>query len=1312
MGGPSFTNVPNLTGGTMSDLFDVGPLGSISGTIDGTAGGTDTIDIADVAGAQTIDLQNSTIATVVNNFTDIEAFVGDDANDVLVGPNALNTWNITGANDGNVVGGPTFTNVPNLTGGTLGDTFDFGPAGSLSGTIDGTAGGTDTVDIADVPGAQTIDLQNTTIAGVLNDFSSIEVFVGDNTADVLVGPDAPNTWNITEANGGDVVGGPAFVNIPNLTGGNQNDTFDFAAMGSVTGTIDGTAGGTDTIDIADVAGAQVIDLQNTAIAGVVNDFAGIENFVGDDTNDVLVGPNALNVWNITGANDGNVVGGPTFTNVPNLTGGSMDDTFDFGPMGSISGTVDGTAGGTDTIDIADVAGNQTVDLVNMTIAGVVNSFVDIEQFIGDATGDVIVGPNAPNVWNITGVNEGNVVGGPAFTNVPNLTGGNMNDTFDFGPLGQITGTIDGTAGGTDTIDIADVAGAQIIDLQNSTIATVVNNFVDIEAFVGDDAMDVLVGPDAPTTFNVTDTNDGDLSGGPAFMNVPNLTGGNMDDVFDFGPAGSLTGTIDGTAGGTDTIDIADVVGAQTIDLQNTTIAGVVNDFADIESFVGDNTADFLLGPNLINMWTITGVNDGTVTNVMGTVNFTDVPNLTGGTNTDTFTFLNAGMLTGAIDGNAGTDRLVGDEDGNIFSITAADTGLLAGKTTGWSNIENLNGGSAPDTFTIQPAGSLTGDIVGGGGSDLLAQTAGANLFTIPMPNMGTVKDVGGTFSEIENLTGGVDNDTFTFTGDGLLDGTLDGANEDAAMTHDVRTEGTLNPLPLQLATNYVEGVPAAQATGDEVNLNNITLLNEFISIDLHAAGGLVQTFVSGGVPEPIVNFLNVEGLNVNTDLGDEGVVVRLPETGYDSMPIVMTIDGQTAWGGLFIEGSPQKDVAIIQPTGMVTRAAFEVANLAFVNVRGRGGDDTILNDTALPSLIEGGSGDDIVLGGDALINFGGAEPGTDAIFGGLGSDALFGNRGMDFLYDDIGILSITPYDGVSPIPVFCGIVNTVGGDLLACASVPNDPGLLSVDLLNGGLFESDDVVAIGEGDVIASAGGTVVQNGAILSVLDWLRGRFVAFNTTEVTNLFIKGLQAYADAGGKFFPEVPADVNGEGEFGLTNPLNALDVNDDGHVSPVDALHLINELNLVGSYAVGESPIEGEDPRDIYLDPNGDNFVSTQDVLYVVNFLNSGSEFGTPTLIDHGSEAEAEGEGEARVDAARAREADAAVVVLIGDDVTRDDVGSTTEHPEIESLVPVREDRTVFGTRVAESDLQDRAVLEVLEDDTFDAELLDALTSLS
>lgn len=83
--------------------------------------------------------------------------------------------------------------------------------------------------------------------------------------------------------------------------------------------------------------------------------------------------------------------------------------------------------------------------------------------------------------------------------------------------------------------------------------------------------------------------------------------------------------------------------------------------------------------------------------------------------------------------------------------------------------------------------------------------------------------------------------------------------------------------------------------------------------------------------------------------------------------------------------------------------------------------------------------------------------------------------------------------------------------------------------------------------------------------------------------------------------------SGEGEF--TNPFNCYDVNNDGFVTPMDALALINILNMSGPIDLSAwlSGGEGEnDAKGPYYDVNGDLVISPQDVLSVVNALNSAS----------------------------------------------------------------------------------------------------------
>jgi Dockerin type I domain len=75
-------------------------------------------------------------------------------------------------------------------------------------------------------------------------------------------------------------------------------------------------------------------------------------------------------------------------------------------------------------------------------------------------------------------------------------------------------------------------------------------------------------------------------------------------------------------------------------------------------------------------------------------------------------------------------------------------------------------------------------------------------------------------------------------------------------------------------------------------------------------------------------------------------------------------------------------------------------------------------------------------------------------------------------------------------------------------------------------------------------------------------------------------------------------------YQLHNPRDPHDVNDDGFVSAVDALLIINQIN-----AFGDSPIEiirSQSSGTIYFDVVADNFIAASDALDVINFLNASS----------------------------------------------------------------------------------------------------------
>jgi hypothetical protein len=90
---------------------------------------------------------------------------------------------------------------------------------------------------------------------------------------------------------------------------------------------------------------------------------------------------------------------------------------------------------------------------------------------------------------------------------------------------------------------------------------------------------------------------------------------------------------------------------------------------------------------------------------------------------------------------------------------------------------------------------------------------------------------------------------------------------------------------------------------------------------------------------------------------------------------------------------------------------------------------------------------------------------------------------------------------------------------------------------------------------------------------------------------------------------IPNNANGNTEFTIVlssavaapwqNPNNAVDVNGDGFVSPIDALLVVNALNTLGGISL---PSPATVPP--YIDVNGDGNLSAIDLLLVVAQLNS------------------------------------------------------------------------------------------------------------
>ena len=560
---------------------------------------------------------------------------------------------------------------------------------------------------------------NNTITLVSTSPSTPVTINGDGGTDTLVGPNVANTWTITGSNAG-TVGNVTFTGIANLTGGTSTDGFKFPNGGSVSGVVNGgggtngigyglrttgvtvnlttgTATGTGGVtNIQNVTGSPANDnITGNSASNVINGNGGTDvlkgggggsdvfmlgatqgsgtTVTGAGTTDTLLGANIANTWTITGANAGNV-NGIAFTGIANLTGGTSTDGFKFPNGGSVSGVVNG-GGGTNGIGYGLRTTGVTVNLTTGTATG---------------TGGVT------NIQNVTGSPANDTIIGNAASNVINGNGG--------------TDVLKGGGGGSDLFMLGATQGS-------GTTVT------------GAGTTDTILGANIANTWTITGANAGNVNG-IAFTGIANLTGGTLNDLFKF-TAGSVSGKVNGGTG-TDTLDYSGDGGIPVTVNLATGAATKTGGFLAIEKLVGSSsTADTLIGPNATNVWSITGVNAGTV----GTFAFSAVENLTGGTGEDEFVFSAGKTISGKIDGGGGgTDWL--DYAAYTTAVTVNLTTLTAtGIGGGIARIRNVRGGQGGTTLTGNASGNIliggagTNTIVGGSGRSILIGGKGKDTVT-------------------------------------------------------------------------------------------------------------------------------------------------------------------------------------------------------------------------------------------------------------------------------------------------------------------------------------------------------------------------------------------------------------------------------------------------------------------------------------------------------------------------------------------------------------------------------------------------------
>ena len=511
--------------------------------------------------------------------------------------------------------------------------------------------------------------------------------------------------------------------------------------------------------------------------------------------------------------------------------------------------------------------------------------------------------NLTNNWSITGAKQGTVQ--------------RLNNNVAMSPLISFSG-VRNISGGS---------GADNFVIQTAdTIASI----------DGGTGVNTLTGRNVNNDWEINGTNQGVIKQGSTtnvakFTNIENLIGSTGADTFNFtNPNSVISGAINGGGG------------------------------------AGTNT---ILGRNTATTWTLTNNNTGNVkaTGTNGSIyveSFSNIQNLTGGTDTDVFDFstqANA-SITGTVDGGATAEgNEIKARDGlnvkNSWTMTDGESGSLAPTTANplvpyiasFTDIQIFTG-AGEDTMNYAGAANIEMVTLGALGITGVAEFIGkvgltlvgedkVNLWSITGNNSGTVSFVSSnvnteiTFRDFSHLTGGTEKDTFDFTNaNGVITGTIDGGA--TAEGNEIKARAGENTWTMTGG----ESGSLAPTTADPL----VAYIDNFINIQIFTGAG-EDTMNYSGATGTVEVRLGTSGVSGVSDfVGKEGLTL-VGENEVNFWSITSNNSGTVSFG-------PSNDVTLIN---------FH----DFSNLTGGNQADTFTFTNELGSItgtINGGDGTDII----------------------------------------------------------------------------------------------------------------------------------------------------------------------------------------------------------------------------------------------------------------------------------------------------------------------------------------------------------------
>ena len=603
-----------------------------------------------------------------------------------------------------------------------------------------------------------------------------------------------------------------------------------------------------------------------------------------------------------------------------------------------------------------------------------------------------------------------------------ITGNSSSNSFTLGGVSGKIVEVDGS-GGKDTFNLQG-------NITGSTSATVIGGS-------GDDTFNIKA---RSLSLDIDGGNDNDT-----------LVGADENNQWD--NVGSTSSTLYQAASNTSKItfsNIEELVGGR--DKDTFILTGDDIDSIDGGGGSGENSLQSVNSPNT---WNIEQENQGDINE---TVSFKNIQSLIGGDDADIFN-INAGV-TGSIQGGKGADTfniktknlalsldgedgsdtlLVGHESESIWEVTKIDGGTLVNSDTSkqvsFSNMKNLHGGSGKDTFNLNA--NVTGEVLGlsgadefnirqdnlslllkgGGDSDSLSGLDQLNTWTVDSSGNGSLKSGSATntviFSEIENINGGSDVDTFNLNAD--IGGTVTG-NDGADI---------FNLNAGQTGTLYGNA-------GDDT----FTILTAYVEADIN--GGADNDLL---VARSVINQWDI--------LGEESG--ELYQQGQNEKVLFSSIES--------LLGGEAEDKFTIGVNGSITQinggggtgvnwlTGRSEANIWNIDAKNGGSVNYVADFSAIQNLIGGSEADDFRLVASGEVS---------SINGGEGDNRLTARDGVTNTWS----ISSPNAGSVSNVAGFSNIQSIVGGTGVDLITFVDANGYIENLIDGGGGIDSLDILKL------------------------------------------------------------------------------------------------------------------------------------------------------------------------------------------------------------------------------------------------------------